>query len=152
MHPGQVDDIRDLSAARRARRPVPPLVADELALRAERLAPRAARHWVMHTVAGEGVVGSCNQVIELLTGELVSNAVQHGPAGGDLRIGVGIDGAMVRVSVRDEGAGQPRLEALDVTAPSGRGLVLVEVLSSAWGTVIHADGGKTVWFEVDTAS
>ena len=125
---------------------------DELALRAERHAPRAARHWVMRSVAAEGVVGSSNQVIELLTGELVSNAVQHGPAGGDVRVGVRVDGAMVRVSVRDEGTGRPRLARPDVAATSGRGLVLVEALSSAWGTVDHADGGKTVWFEVDTAS
>jgi len=147
-----VDDVRDLFAARRARGAVPHIVDDELALRAQRLAPRTARHWVMHTVAVEGVVGSSNQVIELLTGELVSNAVQHGPAGGDLRIGVRVDGAMVRVSVRDEGADQPRLAHPDVTASSGRGLVLVEALSSTWGTIAHPDGGKTVWFEVDTAS
>jgi anti-sigma regulatory factor (Ser/Thr protein kinase) len=105
----------------------------------------------MRTVAVEGVVGSSNQVIELLTGELVSNAVQHGPTDGDLRVGVRVDGARVRVSVRDEGPDQPRLEHLDVAAPGGRGLVLVEALSTAWGTVVHADGGKTVWFEVDTA-
>ena len=35
------------------------------------------------------------------------------------------------------------------TAPSGRGLALVEALSSDWGTQ-NRPGGKTVWFEVRT--
>ena len=47
----------------------------------------------MRAVAAEGVVGSSNQVIELLTGELVSNAVVHGPADGQVVVGLRIDGA-----------------------------------------------------------
>ena len=148
-HPVAVGDVRDLSSAPSARRSGWRPVDDELALRAERHAPRAARHWVMRAVAAEGVVGANNQVIELLTGELVSNAVVHGPADGQVVVGLRIDRRTVRVTVRDSGAGRPRVRHPEPTAPSGRGLALVEALSSAWGTATHPDGGKTVWFDVE---
>lgn len=142
-------DVRDLSSAPSARRGGWPPVDDELALRAERHAPRQARHWVMRTVAAEGVVGPSNQVIELLTGELVSNAVVHGPPDAQVVVGLRIDSRTVRVSVRDTGGGHPRVRHPEPTAPSGRGLALVEALSTAWGTATHPDGGKTVWFDVE---
>jgi anti-sigma regulatory factor (Ser/Thr protein kinase) len=121
----------------------------ELVVQAERSAPRAARHWVMQTIAAAGVGGASNQVVELLTAELVSNAVVHGPAAGAVRVQVRIDDETVRVSVRDSGGGTPTVGHPEPTAPSGRGLALVEALSSDWGIQTHADG-KTVWFEVST--
>lgn len=142
-------DVRDLRSAKSARRRDAQIIDDELVVDAERSAPRAARHWVMQTIAGAGVGGASNQVVELLTGELVSNAVVHGPDAGAVRVQVRIDGAVVRVGVRDTGGGTPRVGHPEPTAPSGRGLALVEALSSAWGTQVHPDG-KTVWFEVRT--
>ena len=87
------------------------------------------------------------QVVVLLASELVSNAVVHGPEAGAVRIHVRIDGATVRVGVRDSGGGTPTVGHPEPTAPSGRGLALVEALSSDWGIQSHPDG-KTVWFEV----
>ncbi len=121
----------------------------ELVVEAERSAPRAARHWVMRAVADADVGGAANQVVELLTGELVSNAVVHGPAGRAVRVHVRIDSTTVRVGVRDTFGGTPTVGHPEPTAPSGRGLALVEALSSSWGTLTH-DDGKTVWFEVRT--
>ena len=112
-------------------------------------APRAARHWVMRTIAEAGVGGASNQVVELLTGELVANAVVHGPRDAPVRIQIGIDGATVHIGVRDTGGGTPTVGHPEPTAASGRGLALVEALSAAWGTQVHPDG-KTVWFEVRT--
>jgi anti-sigma regulatory factor (Ser/Thr protein kinase) len=103
----------------------------------------------MRTIADAGVGGASNQVIELLTAELVSNAVVHGPDAGAVRVEVRIDGATVRVGVRDTGGGVPTVGHPEPTAASGRGLALVEALSSDWGIQPHRDG-KTVWFEVDT--
>lgn len=123
------------------------IIDAELVVEAERSAPRAARHWVMRTIADAGVGGASNQVVELLTGELVSNAVVHGPAAGAVRVHVRIDGSTVRVGVRDTGGGTPTVGHPEPTAPSGRGLALVEALSSDWGIQAHPDG-KTVWFEV----
>ena len=103
----------------------------------------------MRAVAEAGIGGASNQVVELLTGELVSNAVVHGPVDGTVTVQVQIDGTVVRVLVSDTGGGVPTVGHPEPTAPSGRGLALVEALSSAWGTQKRA-GGKTVWFEVQT--
>ncbi|WP_315098563.1 ATP-binding protein [uncultured Cellulomonas sp.] len=142
-------DVRDLRSAASARRRDAQTLAGELVVQAERSAPRVVRHWVMRTIADAGVGGSSNQVVELLTAELVSNAVVHGPEAGEVRVEVRIDAESVRVGVRDTGGGRPTVGHPEPTAPSGRGLALVEALSSDWGIQTHADG-KTVWFEVRT--
>jgi anti-sigma regulatory factor (Ser/Thr protein kinase) len=123
------------------------VVDAQLVVEAERSAPRAARHWVMRALAEAGIGGSTNQVIELLTGELVANAVVHGPADRSVTVRVRIDGPAIRVLVSDAGGGVPVVEHPEPTAPSGRGLALVEALSHEWGTLSRPDG-KTVWFEV----
>ena len=101
----------------------------------------------MRAAAAAGIGGAANQVVELLTGELVANAVVHGPPDGAVTVRVRIDGPVVRVMVSDGGGGVPVVGHPEPTAPSGRGLALVEALSSDWGTHI-VPGGKTVWFEV----
>jgi DNA-binding NarL/FixJ family response regulator len=81
----------------------------------------------------------------LLTSELVTNVVAH--ARTSCHLGVELLPNAVRVSVSDgdERPIRPRLPGDD--AESGRGLGLVEALSSNWG-VIAGERGKTVWFEV----
>jgi serine/threonine-protein kinase RsbW len=145
-----VGDVRDLRSAASERRRRADLFGDELVLHAERTAPRQARHWVMRTIAAAGVGGSSNQIVELLTGELVSNAVVHGPHEGTVHVSVGVTDSTVRVEVGDEGAGQPQVRHPEPTALSGRGLALVEALSSSWGTQTRGSRGqgKVVWFEV----
>jgi anti-sigma regulatory factor (Ser/Thr protein kinase) len=86
-------------------------------------------------------------VAELLTSELVTNAVRHGASGFELKIDVDEN---IRVEVRDEGAGRPHVVAAGPHDPSGRGLGIVEALSIAWG-VIPAAEGKTVWYELSLA-
>lgn len=81
----------------------------------------------------------------LLTSELVTNVVAH--ARTTCHLGVELLPDVVRVSVSDE-SGVPLAprKATD-EAESGRGLALVETLSTNWG-VIERPAGKTVWFEV----
>ncbi|GAA3794003.1 hypothetical protein CSO01_25650 [Cellulomonas soli] len=146
MHPGLVGEVRDLRSAASARRAL--LVEDALVLRPERSAPRAARHWVMQVVAGAGVGGAVNQVVELLAGEVVANAVVHGPESGQVRVEVAVEPDRIRVAVSDDGGGIPVAGHPEPSAPSGRGLALVEALAETWGTVPREGGGKTVWFEV----
>ena len=140
-------EVRDLRSRRGT---PPPLLDDEVVLTARSSAPRQARHWVMRAVAAAGVGGASNQVIELLAGELVSNAVKHGPAEEPVRVAVRVDGYVVRVAVTDQGGGTPQVRHPEPTAPSGRGMALVEALSTAWGSARLPDGGTTVWFELDT--
>ncbi len=115
----------------------------ELTLRAEPAAARVARHWVMRVVAAAGIGGSINQLIEVLTAELVADAVRL--AGEDDRVRVwlriGEDG--VRVAVTGPRPATP-------TASGLTSLALVEVLSKAWGSWPLPDGERTVWFDVET--
>ncbi|HUG84465.1 MAG TPA: MEDS domain-containing protein [Euzebya sp.] len=86
-------------------------------------------------------------VAELLTTELVNNAVVH--AMSDVTVHVAHRGELLRVEVSDRGGGVPQRRDSGLEATSGRGLMLVEALSSAWGTGAHG-GRKTVWFELPT--
>ena len=139
---GRVGEVRDLSSARSARSGA----ADhELRLPAERHAPRIARHWVMRTAAAAGVVGPLNQVIEVLTAELVADVVRTGDPDGVVRIGLRVADDAVRVTVT---ASVP----LSPAPPNPASLALVEVLSTSWGTRPHGDGERTVWFDVAIAS
>jgi serine phosphatase RsbU (regulator of sigma subunit) len=87
----------------------------------------------------------------LLASELCENAVMH--AGTDFDFAVAIDASDLTVTVTDRGTGllERRLAlARPVSsraAPIGRGLLLVERLSSAWGTRHDVDGHHT-WFRL----
>lgn len=142
---GELRDIRSAASARRAdARGVPA----ELVLEARPAAARAARHWVMRTVADAGVHGSSNQVIELLAGEIVANAVVHGPVDGEIRVRVVVLEDEVRVSVSDESTARPSVQHALPTDLGGRGMSLVAALSTAWGVEQRGPAGKTVWFSV----
>jgi anti-sigma regulatory factor (Ser/Thr protein kinase) len=144
-----VGDVRELRSAASARRQDARAHTVELVLAPERAAPRAARHWIMRSIAEAGVHGVSNQVIELLAGEVVANAVLHGPPDGEIKVEVRVDGEAVKVSVTDQSPDRPRVLHPAPTAASGRGMALVAALSTAWGIERREPGGKTVWFTVD---
>jgi DNA-binding NarL/FixJ family response regulator len=84
--------------------------------------------------------------VQLLVSELVTNAVVH--AGSDVEVAVRLLTDAVRIEVVDQGPmGSLRVTKPAHDAESGRGLLLVETLASAWG-VEEIEGGKSVWFEV----
>jgi anti-sigma regulatory factor (Ser/Thr protein kinase) len=86
----------------------------------------------------------------LLVSELVSNAVQHGQPEIVLRIRRNPPG--IGVSVQDRGQGQVVQSSgeLNPHAPRGRGLRIVDTVSSAWGVQPAVPPpGKIVWFELD---
>ena len=83
--------------------------------------------------------------VALLVSELATNALVHGE--GRVRVRVRPVPHGLRVEVQD---GSPLLPARRRATPmdeGGRGIALVETLSSGWGAET-VDGGKTVWFEV----
>ena len=105
-------------------------------------ARRFVRDVLMSRRVPEDVVGT----VELLTSEVVTNAILHGRAGPRLVVEVG-DG-VVRVGVHDM---SPEVPVRRLTRPdevSGRGVVIVDELASAWGVEPVLGGGKRVWFEV----
>lgn len=91
----------------------------------------------------------------LLTSELATNAITHSASGratGKFEVTVQQAPGWARVEVRDLGSReQPAPQHRDPydTAEHGRGLDLVEALSSKWGTEPRTDGrGRQVWFEL----
>jgi anti-sigma regulatory factor (Ser/Thr protein kinase) len=88
-------------------------------------------------------------IVELLTSELVTNAVLHARSQ-VVHINVTWQPPVFRVVVSDDSTGEPMLKHFSDEAATGRGLVLVEELSNRWGSDPVA-GGKDVWFEMDVA-
>jgi anti-sigma regulatory factor (Ser/Thr protein kinase) len=87
-----------------------------------------------------------SEIAELLTSELVTNALVHTDDDAVLTAVVAPGG--LRVEVRDFVARRPELHAPDNDEDThGRGLVLVESLADAWGVRPHGVG-KAVWFEL----
>jgi anti-sigma regulatory factor (Ser/Thr protein kinase) len=86
---------------------------------------------------------------ELLATELVNNAVVH--ALSDVTLSVSRRPAALRVEVTDVGPGMLLPSQPGTEATHGRGLMLVDTLSAAWGTAI-SDESKTVWFELPAAA
>ncbi|WP_324786991.1 ATP-binding protein [Streptomyces sp. H51] len=87
-----------------------------------------------------------SDIAELLTSELVTNALVHTDRDAVLTATVGPCG--LRVEVRDFAARRPRMRVPDRDeGTNGRGLVLVQSLADAWGVRAHGVG-KSVWFEL----
>lgn len=86
---------------------------------------------------------------ELMTSELVANALQHADLEEDAPVGLDIDltEAAVRVTVVDAGPGFDAEWDVPTSDPGGWGLVLVARISDRWG--IHSAHPHSVWFEID---
>jgi anti-sigma regulatory factor (Ser/Thr protein kinase) len=89
--------------------------------------------------------------LELLTTELVSNAVRVGA--GEVTTSFLRSGDAVRVEVHDGGGGWPVMghpQPLDENG--GRGLLIVNALADSWGADASPERGTTVWFEMTPAA
>jgi serine/threonine-protein kinase RsbW len=106
---------------------------------------RAARVFTADALGNDGVESSVIELAVLLVSELVTNATVH--AESKVRVTVHVDSHWVRVEVDDEGPGAARRRRLTSNRLQGRGLAVVDRLSTDWGTDRH-QGHKTVWFEI----
>ena len=103
-----------------------------------------ARHWVTD-YCRHALGENARQVLELLTSEVVANAVLHGR--GPLRLDVACAPGEVVVGVVDHSPALPVETDADVEATGGRGVALVAALSQAWGCE-PVPPGKRVWFRL----
>ncbi|MFI2507785.1 SpoIIE family protein phosphatase [Streptomyces sp. NPDC018972] len=85
----------------------------------------------------------------LLLSEMLTNVLVHTDTDALLLAEVtdGPDGRRMRVEVTDSGDDLPHLRRPGELASSGRGLVLIELLSHAWG-IAPRGTGKSIWFEL----
>ena len=86
---------------------------------------------------------------QLLTSELVSNAVRHAGLGPEDAVGVtmALTPDRLHVGVLDDGPGF-EAEPHRPDAVGGWGLLLVETVSDRWG-VVRGQRTNEVWFEID---
>ena len=109
------------------------------------LAARQAREAVRSAVT-EWQLTSCLDDALLIASELVTNAATHGF--GEVSLHLRVSGSLLRIEVHDEQVDAlPETRAPDDTEPGGRGLHLVEALSSNWGLEVGART-KTIWAEI----
>ncbi len=85
---------------------------------------------------------------ELLTCELVTNAVQHATDAGWVTVAVMHRGAVVHVDVMDDGkSGLPHWREATGQDEGGRGFQLVNEIAQRWG-FLREQAGTCVWFEI----
>ncbi|MEV1020319.1 ATP-binding protein [Streptomyces sp. NPDC050264] len=122
----------------------------QLTLRRERFYPRdrrtvpAARRFTREALDDWGLAGHVRaDDVLLCVSELATNALLHGaPPGRGYQLYLAYGEGVLRVEVRDSGAGEPRVcESGD---EGGRGLLLVAACADGWGVEGRAPG-KSVW-------
>ncbi|WP_405940181.1 SpoIIE family protein phosphatase [Streptomyces sp. NBC_00726] len=126
--------------------------------------PRAPRlHQYIHQADPEGLSEARNIVrqaltdwdmaeladdAELVTGELLVNVLLHTEGGAVLTLEVLPEPVRrVRLSVQDRSSAWPRRRSPGETATSGRGLLLLDAVSTRWGIEPRGEG-KAVWCEI----
>ncbi|MFF1965699.1 SpoIIE family protein phosphatase [Streptomyces sp. NPDC058232] len=113
---------------------------------------RAARKFVRNTLM-DWDLNAISDDLELIVTELATNALVHADSDVELRMREGSD--HIRLEVKDADP-TPPVPALVCAIPEeneqaehGRGLLIVDALTSAFGTS-PSGRGKTVWLEVPT--
>jgi anti-sigma regulatory factor (Ser/Thr protein kinase) len=85
---------------------------------------------------------------ELLTCELVTNAVQHATDADWVTVAVMVRGTVVHVDVVDDGrSGLPHWREATGQDEGGRGFQLVNEIAERWG-FLRERAGTCVWFEL----
>jgi anti-sigma regulatory factor (Ser/Thr protein kinase) len=110
-------------------------------------APRSARQVVESFLRAHELECVVDDAV-LLTSELVTNVVDH--ARSTIALSIEWKSPVVRVEVRDHIPGRV-VQSFNPSGTSGRGLLIVDALSDAWGTYDTSDG-KVVWFHLSARS
>ncbi|MGW1747212.1 SpoIIE family protein phosphatase [Streptomyces sp. NPDC002092] len=105
-----------------------------------------ARHMIRAAVHAWGAKERADE-IELVADEMITNALMHteGSAIVTLRV-LGGSERRLRVEVEDSSSALPRRREAGESGVSGRGLLLVDLLTDVWGVEARG-GGKCVWCE-----
>ncbi len=107
-----------------------------------------ARAWVLARARAAGVTGEPLEHLELMTSEVVTNAVRHAGSTPHVTVGVTTRGGRLVVEVADGDVRPPEVRAGRAGLPGGHGMRIVESLSHAWGWRPDRAGGKVVWFSI----
>ncbi len=146
MHHEDADDdvtVLALTATSRTR-----TLAASVELPGDPTASGRARRFLRATLEEWGLDADTVDTAELCVSELVTNAVIH--SGTSPEVAARFDGQRLTVLVQDSGGrgAVHQVEDYDAMAISGRGLTLVDALTTAWSAE-HSSDGTTVWFELE---
>jgi anti-sigma regulatory factor (Ser/Thr protein kinase) len=126
---------------------------DAFRLTAQGAAVAEARRRVQSRLCEWGVDGELCDDAGLIVSELFTNALRYGDSE-KIACAVRFCEGLVRIEVGDQGHGPtvPLPRVAEEDEECGRGLLLVSVLSKAWG-VLAAEGGagRVVWAELGPA-
>ena len=120
--------------------------ASWLRLPADPAAVSRARAWAAQLCRQWDAGGMCDDTT-LLVSELVSNAILH--AGTELVVELASADEMILIAVTDGSTRPARLRTSAPLSDAGRGLLLVDALSTRWGVTAWPTG-KRVWAELHT--
>ncbi len=113
----------------------------------DRRAPALARRALRELLDEAGRLADAD-VAELALTELVTNAALH--AHTEVEVTVCVSPDEVRVEVRDHSPELPVARHYGRTATTGRGMALVQSLTSSCGVTPLGSDGKVVWFVLST--
>ncbi|CAL9661941.1 hypothetical protein SUDANB176_07038 [Streptomyces sp. enrichment culture] len=103
-----------------------------------------ARRFTRRTLRSWGVTEDLDTAL-LVVSELVTNALVH--TDGQVRLDITLVNGRLRLAVADASPRTPvKPTSIGWEATGGRGILLVEAMSAAWGT-LPVSGGKQVWAE-----
>jgi anti-sigma regulatory factor (Ser/Thr protein kinase) len=111
-------------------------------------APGAARRFVGETLDQAGVAEGIDDA-KLVVTELATNSIVH--ARSDFTVSVWMTDREFYVSVHDDSSELPARTTEDKAEGRGRGLAIVALLATGWGTEPTA-GGKRVWVRLRPGS
>ncbi len=114
--------------------------------------PGQARRFV-RSVLTDWQIEAAEDTLVLLVSELATNVVLHARTGYDVVLEQ--RGDVVRLTVRDDSAAGPVRRRTGLRSATGRGLALVQSMSSEWGRTddCHLAGwAKGIWVEVPTSA
>ncbi|MBL3666095.1 SpoIIE family protein phosphatase [Streptomyces sp. M2CJ-2] len=104
-----------------------------------------ARRFTRRTLRSWGATEDLDAAL-LVVSELVTNALVH--TEGQVRLDLTLVGDRLRLAVADASPRSPvKPSSIGWEATGGRGILLVEAVSAAWGT-LPVSGGKQVWAEL----
>ncbi len=110
---------------------------------------RAGRDFLAATYCEQHMAGVLDDA-QLMVSELIGNAIRYGLPPIELAVQC-VATSSLEIKVRDTGPTVPTTDYASAAEPDeegGRGLYLVDLLSSDWGIVPQSDG-KTIWFRLD---
>jgi len=104
------------------------------------------RRFTRRTLRSWGVPDDAVDTVLLVVSELVTNALVH--TDGRVRLDLTHVNHLLRVAVADSSPRTPvKPTSVSWEATGGRGILLVEAMSAAWGAM-PVSGGKQVWSEI----